>query len=168
MSFQFLHPIVYESTEALSIPVEYETPGSGQYQPQSVTAFGLLIIGSAFNRDTLPVGETTINITCATKILGKLNDRWKTLGIIWRDIDMLRSNAEGNRCVLLKLFTQLRGGQRRSAQTDGTVRPRPLEEVHARGADEAGDECVGRILVDLPWRAHLLDSAITKRRLSSP
>src|SRR5450759_6032448 len=35
------------------------------------------------------------------------------------------------------------------------------EEVHRRRADETGDEVVGRRLVELFWRAHLLQHTLT-------
>ena len=41
---------------------------------------------------------------------------------------------------------------------------RPLDEVHARAAHEAGDEAVGRAVIDLGRRAELLDLLVLHHR----
>jgi hypothetical protein len=90
----FEHRIRF-STDALSIRVKYETAGNRQYQPDTVTIFRLPVASPAYNCDALSVGETATHKACAAKILRKLDDRRKTLGMLSRDTDMRRSDTAG-------------------------------------------------------------------------
>ena len=82
------------------------------------------------------------------------------------DSQVLRTNAEGQRATGRHRGTGPRHHGRsaarqaqRKCQPHSTERHGHRHEIHLRRADEAGDELVGRLVVEIERRAHLLDPA---------
>ena len=62
----------------------------------------------------------------------------------------------------VRLHWQSRFGSSKTNGRDDALHAQnlPLDEVHPRRADEAGDEEVARMAIELQWRAHLLNPAV--------